>query len=80
MTFFGPVLQISLVIKVIVSIFIPLLNIFRKGIQLQIFKKKLSYMINFGFPRPSLAVIFIFTSIRAATHGIRLLGETLSGA
>jgi hypothetical protein len=32
-------------------------------------------MINCGCPRPSLAVIFIFTSIRATTHAIRLPGK-----
>ncbi len=42
--------------------------------------KKLSHMIIFRFPRSSLAVIFIFSSFGAATHGIRLPGETLSGA
>ena len=76
MTFFGPVLQISLVIKVIEchqsQHFYTLAKHIQKG----------STTSNFGFPRQSLAVIFIFTSIRAAinTHGIRLPGETLSGA
>jgi hypothetical protein len=37
-------------------------------------------MIHVRFPRPSLAVIFIFSSFGAATHEIRLPGETLSGA
>ncbi len=43
-------------------------------------KKKLSHLIIFRFPRSSLAVIFIFFSFGAASHVIRLPGETLSGA
>ncbi len=84
MTFLGPVLQISLVIKVIEchqsQHFYTLAKHIQKGYTTSNFQKKLSYMINFGFPRPSLAAIFIFTSIRAATHGIKPPGETLSGA
>jgi hypothetical protein len=42
--------------------------------------KKLSYMINFWFPRPSLAVIPPPPSFGAATHGIRLPEDKISDA
>jgi hypothetical protein len=35
---------------------------------------------NTGFARPSLAVIYIFPTFVPVTHGIRLPGETFSGA
>ncbi len=83
MTLFGPVFQISLVLKLIEchqsQHFYTLAKHIQKGYKTSNFQKKLSYMINFGFPRPSLAVIFIFTIITASTNGMRLPGDILSG-
>ena len=84
MTLFGRVFQISLVLKVIEchqsQHFYTLAKHIQKGSTTSKFQKKTFPHDKLSVPQVKFSCDFYFSSFGAATHGIKLPGETLSGA